>query len=136
MNDHDTREPRSVPLLALESVTKRFGAIEAVIDLDLVVHRHEVVALVGANGLLGVQQPQPFGCLRLCAYSSTVCGALALRSLVAMAARWLPDMVDKRGALRITRTLSPPHQGQPQGWSRSAIGRSWVKSPQVAQSYS
>jgi len=49
MNDPDTQEPRSVPLLALESVTKRFGAIEAVIDLDLVVHGHEVVALVGDN---------------------------------------------------------------------------------------
>src|SRR3989338_10981357 len=94
------------------------------------------LALVGASGLFGVQQPQPFGCLRLCAYSSTVCGALALRSLAAMARRWLPDMVARLGSLRITRALAPPHQGQLQGWSRSAIGRSWVKSPQSVQSYS
>jgi D-xylose transport system ATP-binding protein len=43
------RDPDETPLLALESVTKRFGAIEAVVDLDLVVNRHEVVALVGDN---------------------------------------------------------------------------------------
>lgn len=43
-------DPRDrAPLLALKSVTKRFGAIEAVVDLDLIVHRHEVVALVGDN---------------------------------------------------------------------------------------
>ncbi len=37
------------PLLTLESVTKRFGAIEALVDVDLTVNRHEVVALVGDN---------------------------------------------------------------------------------------
>lgn len=38
------------PLLTMESVTKRFGVVEALVDVDLVVHAHEVVALVGDNG--------------------------------------------------------------------------------------
>ena len=37
------------PLLRLESVIKRFGAVEAVVDFDLELHTHEVVALVGDN---------------------------------------------------------------------------------------
>ncbi|PFG19041.1 monosaccharide ABC transporter ATP-binding protein (CUT2 family) [Serinibacter salmoneus] len=36
-------------LLELTRVSKRFGAVEAVVDVDLVVNRHEVVALVGDN---------------------------------------------------------------------------------------
>jgi D-xylose transport system ATP-binding protein len=39
-----------VPLLAMHGITKRFGAVEALVDVDLVVHAHEVVALVGDNG--------------------------------------------------------------------------------------
>lgn len=38
------------PLLAMHGITKRFGAVEALVDVDLVVHEHEVVALVGDNG--------------------------------------------------------------------------------------
>lgn len=37
------------PLLQLRGVTKRFGAVEAVVDFDLEVFDHEVVALVGDN---------------------------------------------------------------------------------------
>jgi D-xylose transport system ATP-binding protein len=40
----------SVPLLAMHRVSKRFGAVEALVDVDLEVHAHEVVALVGDNG--------------------------------------------------------------------------------------
>jgi D-xylose transport system ATP-binding protein len=38
------------PLFALEGVTKRFGAVQALDGVDLEVHAGEVVALVGDNG--------------------------------------------------------------------------------------
>lgn len=37
------------PLLQVESVSKNFGGVQALRDVDLVVDRHEVVALVGDN---------------------------------------------------------------------------------------
>lgn len=43
-----TRTPP--PLLALRQMTKRFGAVEALVGVDLEVRAHEVVALVGDNG--------------------------------------------------------------------------------------
>ena len=39
-----------VPLLSMRQVSKRFGAVEALSDVDFEVHAHEVVALVGDNG--------------------------------------------------------------------------------------
>ncbi|NUU18439.1 sugar ABC transporter ATP-binding protein [Cellulomonas humilata] len=39
-----------VPLLSLRGLGKRFGAVEALVDVDLDVYAHEVVALVGDNG--------------------------------------------------------------------------------------
>jgi D-xylose transport system ATP-binding protein len=38
------------PLLRLRGVSKRFGAVQALADVDLEVHAGEVVALVGDNG--------------------------------------------------------------------------------------
>jgi D-xylose transport system ATP-binding protein len=38
------------PVLALEGVSKRFGPVEALTDVDFSVHDGEVVALVGDNG--------------------------------------------------------------------------------------
>ena len=38
------------PVLSLRGVTKRFGAVQALTDVDLEVHAGEVVALVGDNG--------------------------------------------------------------------------------------
>lgn len=40
----------SEPLLALRRVSKSFGAARALVDVDLAVHAHEVVAVVGENG--------------------------------------------------------------------------------------
>ncbi len=39
----------NTPVLSMKSVSKSFGGVEAVVDVDLDVHRHEVVALVGDN---------------------------------------------------------------------------------------
>lgn len=41
---------RRTPVLLVRQVSKRFGPVEALVDVDLVVHPHEVVALVGDNG--------------------------------------------------------------------------------------
>ncbi|MGW2716855.1 ATP-binding cassette domain-containing protein [Streptomyces sp. NPDC001492] len=38
------------PLLALHRISKRFGAVQALKDVDLEVHKGEVVALLGDNG--------------------------------------------------------------------------------------
>lgn len=38
------------PLLSVRGLTKRFGAVEALVGVELDVHAHEVVALVGDNG--------------------------------------------------------------------------------------
>lgn len=40
----------SVPLLELRKISKNFGAVSALTDIDLEVHAGEVVALVGDNG--------------------------------------------------------------------------------------
>ncbi|GAA2157025.1 ATP-binding cassette domain-containing protein [Kitasatospora kazusensis] len=54
------------PVLALRGVSKRFGAVQALTDIELEVHQGEVVALVGDNGagkstlvkaIAGVNQP-------------------------------------------------------------------------------
>ncbi|WP_115727651.1 ATP-binding cassette domain-containing protein [Actinomyces culturomici] len=41
-------DPRN-PLLEVRGLTKRFGGVEALVDVDFTVHRQEVVALVGDN---------------------------------------------------------------------------------------
>ena len=48
-----TREDRpaaGTPLLEVRGLTKRFGGVTAVDDLDLTVHAGEIVALIGPNG--------------------------------------------------------------------------------------
>lgn len=41
---------RGEPILELRHVSKHFGAVAALTDINLTLHRHEVVALVGDNG--------------------------------------------------------------------------------------
>lgn len=44
------RQGATQPVLSLSGVSKRFGAVQALTDVDLEVHAGEVVALVGDNG--------------------------------------------------------------------------------------
>ena len=48
-NPQGVPPPSSAPLLEIRGVSKSFHAVEALVDVDLVVHRREVVALVGDN---------------------------------------------------------------------------------------
>lgn len=47
---HGGGEPEQEPVLSLSGIHKRFGAVQAVADVDLTVHAGEVVGLVGDNG--------------------------------------------------------------------------------------
>ena len=51
MPDMSRDEPdRGEPVLALKGISKNFGAVSALTDIDLELHAGEVVALVGDNG--------------------------------------------------------------------------------------
>ncbi|NEH54002.1 ATP-binding cassette domain-containing protein, partial [Rhizobium leguminosarum] len=61
-----TPDPSSQPVLSLRGISKNFGAVSALTDIELDVYAGEVVALVGDNGagkstlvkiLAGVHQP-------------------------------------------------------------------------------
>ena len=67
MSDTSLNKPaQSEPILSLRGISKNFGAVSALTDIDLDVHAGEVVALVGDNGagkstlikvLAGVHKP-------------------------------------------------------------------------------
>lgn len=49
MTSNEVTMPGRVPLLSMRGISKRYGAVEALTDVELDVHAHEVVALVGDN---------------------------------------------------------------------------------------
>jgi D-xylose transport system ATP-binding protein len=77
------------PLLSMQGVTKRFGAVEALIGVDFEVRAHEVVALVGDNGagkstlakvIAGVLRPDA-GLVELDGEPASITSAKAAREL-------------------------------------------------------
>jgi branched-chain amino acid transport system ATP-binding protein len=42
--------PAGAPLLVLDKVSKHFGGLHVIVDLDFVVHEDEIVGLIGPNG--------------------------------------------------------------------------------------
>jgi D-xylose transport system ATP-binding protein len=46
----DTAAPARVPILELKGISKRFGAVQALLNVDFELYPAEVVALVGDNG--------------------------------------------------------------------------------------
>ena len=77
------------PLLSMQGVTKRFGAVEALIGVDFEVRAHEVVALVGDNGagkstlakiIAGVLRPDA-GLIELDGEPASISSAKAAREL-------------------------------------------------------
>ena len=50
MNSDEPQAARGEPLVVMEGVNKYFGALHVLQDIDLTVHRGEVVVVIGPSG--------------------------------------------------------------------------------------
>jgi D-xylose transport system ATP-binding protein len=112
------------PVLSLRGIHKSFGHVEALTDIDLDVHRHEVVALVGDNAagkstlakiVAGVLQPDS-GLIEIDGRPVTIPSAAAAHALgIATVFQDLAlcDNLDVVGNLFLGRELRRPHRRWP-----------------------
>ena len=90
--------------------------------------------MLTARELRPEQQAQPPPCDPLS--EDSVRGELALRSLVACAARFSADTVEQYGAVKKARGAPAAQPGHSDASPDSAIGRIRVNGPQLSQRYS
>ena len=99
----DAKDDQGQPAIALDTVSKRYGAREVVHDLSLAVATGESLALVGPNGagkttlmkmILGVTRPSS-GTVRVQGADPSGSGAAALRKCLG----YLPENVAFHGAM-------------------------------------
>ena len=99
----DAKDVQGQPAIALDTVSKRYGAREVVHDLSLAVAAGETLALVGPNGagkttlmkmILGVTRPSG-GTVRVHGHDPKGTGTAALRTSIG----YLPENVAFHGAM-------------------------------------
>src|SRR5579863_7094355 len=98
MSDGQVGEHTAGPLLELNGVTKHFGGLAAVQDVDLLVRNREIISIIGPNG---AGKTTVFN-LITCLYRPTS-GDIRLegRSLVGLS----PDLIVRRGIARTFQNI-------------------------------